>query len=160
MANLGWMIVAQGELVIHQYRYVRCRAPENQNVIFMPYTRLLGEKTAAHEVSVWLFNMGWSGGPYGIGHRMAINHARAMVHATLGGALDQVPTRPDPIFGLGVPMSCPDVPTGVMDPHRTSSDPKAYDAQAQRLAGLFVANLGNSGDAIPDNVWAVGPRVR
>jgi CheY-like chemotaxis protein len=64
MANLGWMIVAQGELVIHQYRYVRCRAPENQNVIFMPYTRLLGEKTAAHEVSVWFFNMGWSGGPY------------------------------------------------------------------------------------------------
>jgi phosphoenolpyruvate carboxykinase (ATP) len=112
------------------------------------YARLLGEKIAAHQVSVWLLNTGWSGGPYGTGHRMAIDYTRAMVHAALAGALDQVPTQPDPIF-----------PTEVLDPRRTWSDPRAYDAQAHLLAGLFAANLRNFGDAIPDDVRAAGPRV-
>lgn len=33
--QLGWMIVVQGEILTHHYRYVRCSAPENQNVIGM-----------------------------------------------------------------------------------------------------------------------------
>ena len=53
------------------------------------YARLLGEKIAAQQVNVWLVNTGWSGGPYGVGHRMPINHTRAMVHAALAGALDR-----------------------------------------------------------------------
>ena len=97
------------------------------------YARLLGEKIAAHEVSVWLVNTGWSGGPYGVGQRMAINHTRAMVRAALEGGLEQVPTRLDPIFGLRVPT-------------------EAYDSQANLLAGLFAANLDNFGDAIPNDV--------
>lgn len=123
------------------------------------YARLLGEKIAAHQVSVWLVNTGWSGGPYGIGHRMAIDHTRAMVNAALMGALEQVPARPDPIFGLGVPTSCPGVPIEVLNPRRTWPDPKAYDAQAHRLAGLFAANVRKFGDAIPDDVRAAGPRA-
>jgi phosphoenolpyruvate carboxykinase (ATP) len=121
------------------------------------YARLLGEKIATHRVNVWLVNTGWSGGPYGIGHRMAINHTRVMVHAALRGALDEVPTRPDPIFGLGVPTSCPDIPADVLDPRRTWSDARAYDAQAQRLAGLFATNLCNLGDEIPKDVREAGP---
>jgi cysteine dioxygenase len=31
--QLGWMIVVQGEILTHQYRYVRCSSPENQNVL-------------------------------------------------------------------------------------------------------------------------------
>src|SRR6185437_3588397 len=31
--QLGWMTVSQGEVAVHNYRYVRCNAPENQNVI-------------------------------------------------------------------------------------------------------------------------------
>ena len=124
------------------------------------YARLLGEKIVAHEVSVWLVNTGWSGGPYGVGHRMPIEHTRAMVHAALVGALEQVPTKPDRIFGLSVPTSCPDVPTDILNPRSTWSDPKAYDSQADLLAGLFAANLGNFGDAISNDVRAAGPRLR
>lgn len=123
------------------------------------YARLLGEKIAAHQVSAWLVNTGWSGGSYGTGHRMSIGHTRAMVHAALESTLDQVPTRPDPIFGLSVPTSCPEVPAEVLDPRRAWSDPKAYDAQAERLAGLFAANFRNFGDTIGDDVRAAGPRV-
>ena len=31
--QLGWMTVVQGEVRTHQYRYVRCSSPENQNVV-------------------------------------------------------------------------------------------------------------------------------
>ena len=41
---------------------------------------------------------------------MDIAHTRAMVRAVIGGALDDVPTRIDPNFGVAVPTSCPGVP--------------------------------------------------
>jgi Cysteine dioxygenase type I len=31
--QLGWMSVSQGDVAVHNYRYVSCNAPENQNVI-------------------------------------------------------------------------------------------------------------------------------
>lgn len=31
--QLGWMTVSQGEVSTHEYKHVRCNAPENQNVI-------------------------------------------------------------------------------------------------------------------------------
>lgn len=31
--QLGWMTVAQGEVVTHEYRHEHCNAPENQNVV-------------------------------------------------------------------------------------------------------------------------------
>lgn len=33
--QLGWMITLQGEVLTHQFRYVRCSSPERQNVIGM-----------------------------------------------------------------------------------------------------------------------------
>lgn len=95
--------------------------------------------------------------PYGVGHRMPIQHTRSILRAALMGALDQVPTRPDPIFGLAVPTLCPDVPADVLDPRCTWLDPQAYDAQARRLADLFAANIRKFGDAVPDDVRKAGP---
>lgn len=31
--QLGWMSIAQGEVAVHNYRYISCNAPENQNVV-------------------------------------------------------------------------------------------------------------------------------
>src|SRR5439155_189952 len=31
--QLGWMTVAQGEVLTHEYHHTRCNAPENQNVV-------------------------------------------------------------------------------------------------------------------------------
>jgi cysteine dioxygenase len=33
--QLGWATVLQGELLTHNYRYVRCSSPQNQNVVGM-----------------------------------------------------------------------------------------------------------------------------
>ena len=56
------------------------------------YANLLGEKIAKHHVRCWLVNTGWSGGPFGVGHRMKIAHTRAMIHAALSGKLADVPS--------------------------------------------------------------------
>src|SRR3954454_8566756 len=57
------------------------------------YAEMLGRLIDEHDCRVWLVNTGWSGGPYGVGHRMKIGHTRAMVRAILDGSLDACATR-------------------------------------------------------------------
>jgi phosphoenolpyruvate carboxykinase (ATP) len=101
---------------------------------------MLGDRLDEHDVPVWLVNTGWTGGPYGVGERMNINHTRSMVRAALSGALRDVPTARDPIFDLAVPTSCPDVPAEVLQPRGTWADPEAYDRQARELQAMFERN--------------------
>ncbi|HUN51086.1 MAG TPA: phosphoenolpyruvate carboxykinase (ATP), partial [Candidatus Sulfotelmatobacter sp.] len=89
----------------------------------------------------WLVNTGWTGGAYGVGHRMPIAHTRALVNAALDGRLDQVPTRIDPNFGLAVPTACPDVPAEALNPRNTWGDKGAYDVKARELVGRFNDNF-------------------
>jgi phosphoenolpyruvate carboxykinase (ATP) len=123
------------------------------------YATLLGEKIAAHNVDVWLVNTGWSGGPSGVGHRMSIAYTRAMVRAALTGALADIPTRSDPVFGVAVPTACPDVPAQVLDPRSTWSDPQAYDAQAHKLAAMFNANFNAFAASVSEDVRTAGPHT-
>src|SRR5213595_2074678 len=94
------------------------------------YANLLREKISRHKVDCWLVNTGWSGGPYGVGSRMKIQFTRAIIHSILDGRLTNVPTENDPIFGLHVVTSCPGVPSTILNPRQTWSDPAAYDATA------------------------------
>ncbi|MET0083809.1 MAG: phosphoenolpyruvate carboxykinase [Sedimenticola sp.] len=131
---------------------------------FMPlhprrYAELLGERISRHNARVWLVNTGWSGGPYGVGKRIAIPHTRAMVNAVLDGLLDDVPTWRDPVFGFEVPESCPDVPSEVLRPRETWSDPAAYDAQAVKLAGMFNENFRSYTDDVPGVIRDAGPII-
>jgi len=122
------------------------------------YTKLLGQKIEKYKVNAWLVNTGWTGGPYGVGSRMKIAYTRAMVNAALSGELDDVPTEADPIFGLFMPTRCPNVPSEVLNPRNTWSDKAAYDAQARKLAQMFVDNLKQFGDDISDKIKKVAPR--
>jgi len=122
------------------------------------YARLLGEKMARHETQCWLVNTGWSGGPYGVGQRIAIQHTRAMVTAALSGELDGAECTPDPIFGLMVPRACPNVPAGVLQPRNTWQDRAAYDTKARELAAKFHHNFEKFAQAAPQ-VRAAGPKL-
>jgi phosphoenolpyruvate carboxykinase (ATP) len=104
------------------------------------YADLLGEKITKHGAKVWLINTGWTGGPYGVGSRMQLAYTRAIVHAALNGSLDQVEYVKDPIFGLEVPTTCPDVPDAVLMPRNTWADKTAYDNQAKKLFDMFEEN--------------------
>jgi phosphoenolpyruvate carboxykinase (ATP) len=122
------------------------------------YARMLGERIARHQVKCWLVNTGWTGGPYGEGHRMRLGHTRAMVRAALEGRLDTVPTRTDAVFGVAVPAHVPGVPDDVLDPRATWQDPAAYDAQARRIAAMFRENFARYADHVDAAVRAAGPR--
>jgi phosphoenolpyruvate carboxykinase (ATP) len=123
------------------------------------YARFLGERIARHEARVWLVNTGWTGGPYGVGSRMEIAHTRAMIYAALAGALDSVPYERDRTFNLEVPTRCPGVPEEVLKPRGTWKDGAAYDAQAGRLAGMFVDNFKTFDAEASRDVKAAGPKV-
>jgi phosphoenolpyruvate carboxykinase (ATP) len=131
---------------------------------FMPrhpglYAGMLTERLEAQDASVWLVNTGWTGGPYGTGERMDIAHTRAMVRAALDGTLASVETRIDPVFGLEVPLTCPDVPASFLDPRATWADKGAYDRQARTLAGMFAANFAAYAEGVTDDIRAAGPLV-
>jgi phosphoenolpyruvate carboxykinase (ATP) len=131
---------------------------------FMPrhpgeYAAMLADRLHEYGVRAWLVNTGWTGGPYGIGERMNINHTRSMVRAALSGALDDVPTQVDPVFGVAVPSSCPDVPPEVLRPRDTWADGQAYDRQAAALATMFAENFAAYADGVPESVQAAGPRL-
>ena len=122
------------------------------------YARMLGDHLREHDSKVWLINTGWSGGPYGTGERIKLKYTRAIVHAALGGELDESDTRRDPIFGLAVPTEINRVPANVLNPRSTWSDPAAYDAQAKKLAGMFRENFEKIGnvDAATKNAGPKG----
>jgi len=130
---------------------------------FMPrhpsvYAHMLGERMDKHDVPVWLINTGWTGGPYGVGERMNITWTRQMVRAALSGALEGVPMRKDPIFGIEVPTRVPDVPTEVLWPRDTWANKEAYDARARQLADMFAENFKQFEDRVSDAVRTAGPR--
>ncbi|HLA13480.1 MAG TPA: phosphoenolpyruvate carboxykinase (ATP) [Gemmatimonadaceae bacterium] len=121
------------------------------------YAEMLGTLLEQHKSNVWLINTGWSGGAYGTGRRIKLAHTRAIVSAALSGSLDAVPTQPDPVFGLGVPVDVKGVPPEVLEPRRTWSDPAAYDAQAQKLAGMFRKNFERFGE-VDSAIKNAGPK--
>jgi phosphoenolpyruvate carboxykinase (ATP) len=120
---------------------------------------MLGEKIARHRSRVWLVNTGWTGGPYGVGTRMRIAHTRAMIAAALEGQLDSVAYRKHPIFNIDVPTTCPDVPHNVLDPRSTWANPQEYDAEARKLAGMFVDNFTVFEKDVSASVKAAGPTI-
>lgn len=122
------------------------------------YARMLGERLAEHGAAAWLVNTGWTGGGYGVGSRMNLSHTRAMVRAALAGKLDDVETEVDPVFGLAIPKSVPDVPPQVLRPRDSWADKEAYDAAANKLAGMFRENFEKYASGVDEAVRAAGPR--
>jgi phosphoenolpyruvate carboxykinase (ATP) len=106
---------------------------------------------------VWLVNTGWTGGPYGVGERMNIEHTRNMVRAALGGALKDVPTMLDPVFNVEVPTEVPGVPSEVLIPRNTWPDPEAYDVAARRIARMFHDNFAAYADGVSEAVRSAWP---
>jgi phosphoenolpyruvate carboxykinase (ATP) len=123
------------------------------------YSRLLGKKIDEHDVECWLVNTGWTGGPYGIGKRMSIAHTRSMVNAAIEGRIAHEFTT-EPFFGLRVPLHVPNVPDDVLNPRHAWPDPEAYDAAAEKLAGLFYENFKRFEAHASEGVKAIAIKPR
>jgi phosphoenolpyruvate carboxykinase (ATP) len=124
------------------------------------YAKLLGEKLDRHDATVWLINTGWTGGPYGEGHRMPIQATRALLDAVLSGELGGVEFRADPVFGFEVPVAAAGVDETLLDPRSTWADPEAYDRKARELAQMFAENFATKHADAPAEIAAAAPKPK
>ncbi|MEE2953685.1 MAG: phosphoenolpyruvate carboxykinase (ATP) [Bacteroidota bacterium] len=113
---------------------------------FMPlhpakYAEMLGEKMKKYNVNVWLVNTGWSGGEYGVGERISLKYTRAMITAALNQKLDKVGYIKHTVFGVKMPISCPNVPDDILNPRNTWGDKNKYDIKVNELAKSFNKNF-------------------
>lgn len=122
------------------------------------YADMLGRKMQENKVNVWLVNTGWTGGPYGTGHRMKLSYTRSIITAALEGQLNDVEYNADPVFGMSIPASCPGVPDNILQPRETWTDKQAYDEKASYLAGLFNKNFEKYKDGLSEDILAAAPR--
>jgi phosphoenolpyruvate carboxykinase (ATP) len=131
---------------------------------FMPrhpsiYGNLLKERIAKGGVDCWLVNTGWTGGQYGVGHRMPIKVTRALLNAALDGSLNNAEFRTDANFGFKVPVAVPGVESQILNPRETWPDAAAYDVTAQKLVGQFIENFAQFADHVDEGVRQAAPKA-
>jgi phosphoenolpyruvate carboxykinase (ATP) len=122
------------------------------------YAKLLGEKIRQHNSQCWLVNTGWTGGPFGVGKRMKISHTRAVLNGALNGDLEKVDWTTEPVFGLNIPLTCPNVPPEILVPRNTWADKAAYNKKARDLAEQFKKNFTQNAAGVSPEVAEGGPK--
>jgi phosphoenolpyruvate carboxykinase (ATP) len=123
------------------------------------YAGLLRRKIVRYNVTCWLVNTGWVGGPYGVGKRISIKHTRNLLNAVLNKELTDVEYYTDPVFGFQVPKSCPDVPEDVLYPARSWQKEGDYWKKYRQLASRFINNMKKFEGETPQEVIAAGPKI-
>jgi phosphoenolpyruvate carboxykinase (ATP) len=123
------------------------------------YAELLKRKILKYGVNCWLLNTGWIGGQFGIGKRISIKYTRSLLNAALDGSLLNVKYRKDPVFGFEVPLSCPDVPEGILNPADSWPSKKAHEEKYKSLATRFIENFKKFEANCPPEVMKAGPKV-
>lgn len=121
------------------------------------YAELLEQRLGMTGAQTWLINTGWTGGSFGVGHRIAIQETRKMVRAVLSGGLDNVEFRKDPMFGFDVPVNCPGVSDGILEPRSQWADKDAYDRTYADLANRFRKNFEQFRNLVRPEVASAGP---
>ena len=135
---------------------------------FMPlhptkYAEMLSKKMQDAGVTVWLVNTGWTGGPYGVGKRMALKYTRAMITAAMDGSLEAANKdnyHIHSVFGVKQPRVCPNVPTEVLSPRKTWNNDEGYYKTAYKLAQAFKDNFSKFEDIANDEILAGAPNTK
>ncbi len=123
------------------------------------YADLLKQKILRHQVTCWLVNTGWVGGPYGVGKRISIRYTRDLLNSALDGRLEDVEFYTDPVFGFQVPKNCPGVPDTVLYPATSWPSEEAYMKRYLSLAGRFIDNFKkfDDGSKFISEIKSAGP---
>jgi phosphoenolpyruvate carboxykinase (ATP) len=122
------------------------------------YAKMLKAKILKHGATCWLVNTGWTGGAFGVGKRLSIQHTRRLLNDALSGALNYVQFRKDPLFGFDVPTACEGVPTQILDPANTWGSRDEYYRKYDALAARFIENFKLMKDGCPEHVVEAGPK--
>ncbi len=121
------------------------------------YAELLAQKMRQHDVKAWLVNTGWTGGSHGVGSRIKLKYTRAMIDAIHDNAFDGIEWVKDQEFGFDIPVSCPGVPSEVLQPKNTWTDKEAYDKTKEKLITLFRNNFEQFEDQVHPAIINSGP---
>ena len=105
------------------------------------YAKLLGEKIDKHGVNVYLVNTGWTGGIYGVGHRMSIKDTRACINAILDGSIKNSEFDVTKTFSLNVPKTLGDINPEILNPRNAWSNKEEFDKTRDVLAEMFIENF-------------------
>ena len=135
---------------------------------FMPlhpttYAEMLSAKMKSAGVTVWLVNTGWTGGPYGIGERMALKHTRAMIAAAMDGSLESANKdnyNIHSVFGVLQPRVCPNVATAILSPRKTWNNDDGFYKIAYQLSQSFVDNFKQYEAYANAEIMAGAPNLR
>ncbi|MFY8022345.1 MAG: phosphoenolpyruvate carboxykinase (ATP), partial [Bacteroidia bacterium] len=63
------------------------------------------------------------------------------------------------VFGYAMPTSCPNVPVELLNPRNTWADKAAYDAQANKLANMFVKNFEQFANGVSEEILSAAPKA-
>lgn len=105
------------------------------------YAQLLIRRIENFGTSVFLVNTGWTGGGYGVGHRMSIPDTRRIIEAVRSGDLSDVSSTHLPELNLTIPVSIDGIPNSVLNPRNTWSNHAEYDIARRILVGKFHENF-------------------
>jgi len=123
----------------------------------LKYAEMLADKLEHHSANAWLLNTGWIGSS---GKRCPLKYTRAIVDAIHSGELAAADYKRDDVFGLPFPLSCPGVPSEILDPRNNWDDKVAFAAAQDKLATAFNANFVKKGfsSAVSQDVLAQAPQ--
>jgi len=107
------------------------------------YAELLGRKMEQYNAKAYLVNTGWTGGAYGVGHRIDLPSTRAIITQILNGDIEQAQCREDAHFGFQVPVALDGIDGDLLDPAKTWTDSAAFEETAGKLVKLFKENFKN-----------------
>ena len=123
------------------------------------YAKLLGEKIDKHGVNVYLVNTGWTGGKYGVGHRMSIKDTRACINAILDGSIKNSEFDTTKTFRLHVPKTLGDIDPEILNPRNAWKDKDEFDETRDTLAEMFIENYKKYNDGEHTDYSYAGPKV-
>ncbi len=124
------------------------------------YADVLGKKMREHGTTAYLVNTGWTGGPYGVGHRMELTTTRQIIDAILDDSIEKSEFDVMPLFNLSIPKTIGSIDQNILNPRNTWDDKSEYDKQARKLADMFVKNFEWFTNTVEGNTLeAVGPKV-
>ena len=123
------------------------------------YAKLLGEKIDTHNVNVYLVNTGWTGGKYGVGHRMSIKDTRACINAILDGSINDSEFDVTKTFRLHVPKTLGDINPEILNPRNAWADKDEFDRTRDELADMFIDNYHRYQDVDHEDFAPYGPIV-